>query len=453
MKRTYILNQLEKTKDLKILRANLTKCHPYDIAKVFPILNEEKRKKLYAIFSDEKLADIFSYLDDSSKYLLELNNEKIADIIEEMEPDDAADTLAEMSESASDTVYELLEKETQEEIDALTKYEEDTAGAIMNTHFIWFPAGIDIKVAMKTIVQEAPKVETINTSFVVDSGGRLLGTINLKKLIVTKSPCIIDRIMNTNFQWANVEQDVEEVVKTIKDYDVYELPVLENGILKGIITMDDAADALIEEAEEDYAKFAGLTEEEETNESVFKSIKKRLPWLSILLIVDIFVTIIISRFEYLFAIDSMTILVIFQPMILGLAGNCGTQSLAVTIRKISSNQLDSQKTIITHIGRELSLGFITGFVLGIISFILTLLVLLLKQNNSQNMFVLAAVVSVAIFISITVANTIGSLIPVVLYKFGVDPAVASGPFITTINDISSITIYFTLATLLIYNFL
>ena len=453
MKKTYILNQLEKTKDLNTLRVNLTKLHPYDIAKVFPALNEENRKKIYAIFDDEKLADIFSYLEDSSIYLQELNREKIADIIEEMEPDDAVDTLGEMPQSTSEAVYELLEKETQEELAVLTKYEEDTAGALMNTNYIFFPSGIDVKAAMKTIVKEAPEAETINTSFVVDDGGHLLGTIDLKKLIVTKSPCDVDAIMNTHFQWANVDQDIEEAVKIIKDYDIFELPVLENGVLKGIITMDDATDALIEVAEEDYAKFAGLTEEEEINESVSKSIKKRLPWLSILLILDIFVTIIISQFEYLFTIDSMTILVIFQPMILGLAGNCGTQSLAVTIRKISNYELDKSKPIFAHIGRELSLGLITGLVLGLASFVLTIILLLLMKNSEQNIFVLATVVSVALFVSITVANTVGALTPVLLYKCGVDPAVASGPFITTINDIFSITIYFTLATLLIYNFL
>ncbi len=453
MKRAYILNQLEKTKDLNTLRMNLTKLHPYDIAKVFPLLNEEKRKKLYTIFDDEQLAEIFSYLKDSSVYFQELNREKIADIIEEMEPDDAADTLGEMSQSTSKAVYELLEKETKEELTTLVKYKEDTAGALMNTHYIFFSSGIDVKAAMKTIIHNAPEVETISTSFVIDDRGYLLGTIDLKKLIVTKSPCNVDTIMNTNFQWANVDQDIEEVVKIIKNYDIFELPVLENGILKGIITMDDATDALIDVAEEDYAKFAGLTEEEEMNESVSKSIKKRLPWLSILLILDIFVTIIISQFEYLFAIDSMTTLVLFQPMILGLAGNCGTQSLAVTIRKISNYQLDNNKPILTHIGRELSLGFITGFVLGLTSFVLTLLILLLKQNSNQNMFLLATIVSISLFISVTIANTVGSLIPVILYKFGIDPAVASGPFITTINDISSITIYFSLATLFVYYFL
>lgn len=453
MKRAYILNQLEKTKDLNTLRMNLTKLHPYDIAKVFPLLNEEKRKKLYTIFDDEQLAEIFSYLKDSSVYFQELNREKIADIIEEMEPDDAADTLGEMSQSTSKAVYELLEKETKEELTTLVKYKEDTAGALMNTHYIFFSSGIDVKAAMKTIIHNAPEVETISTSFVIDDRGYLLGTIDLKKLIVTKSPCNVDTIMNTNFQWANVDQDIEEVVKIIKNYDIFELPVLENGILKGIITMDDATDALIDVAEEDYAKFAGLTEEEEMNESVSKSIKKRLPWLSILLILDIFVTIIISQFEYLFAIDSMTTLVLFQPMILGLAGNCGTQSLAVTIRKISNYQLDNNKPILTHIGRELSLGFITGFVLGLTSFVLTLFILLLKQNSNQNMFLLATIVSISLFISVTIANTVGSLIPVILYKFGIDPAVASGPFITTINDISSITIYFSLATLFVYYFL
>lgn len=453
MKKTYILNQLEKNKDLKVLKANLRKLHPYDVASSFPLLTEDKRKKLYTLFDNEQLADIFSYLEDSSKYLEELNNSQVASILEEMEPDDAADALSDMVEATSKAVYELLEKDTQEELESLTRYEEGTAGAIMNTNYISFTSGIDIKEAMRIVVKEAPKAETINTSFVILETGELLGTIDLKKLIVTKSPCKIDNIMNTNFQWGNVGQDVEDIIKTIKDYDIYELPILQDGILKGIITMDDATDALIEEADEDYARFAGLTEEEEINESVYKSIKKRLPWLAILLVLDIFVSIIISQFEYLFAIDSMIVFVIFQPMILDAAGNCGTQSLAVTIRKISDYQLDETKPIMRHIGREFSLGLITGLLLGVISFIVSILILLMQTDFGQNIFMVSFIVSLSIFVAVTVGNTIGSLIPILLNRIGIDPAVASGPFITTINDISAIAIYFTLATLLIYNFL
>ena len=370
-----------------------------------------------------------------------------------MEPDDATDTLGEFKPDASKEIFELLEKNTKEDLEVLVQYEEGTAGAIMNNNYISLAAGIDVKLAMKTVVSEAPDVETINTSFVIDKNGNLLGTVDLKKLIVTKSPCLIDDIMNTNFKWANVDEDVEDVLKTITDYDIYALPIIDKGILKGIITMDDAADVLVEEAEEDYAKFSGLTEEEEIDEPVVKSIKKRLPWLSILLILDLFVAVIISQFEYLFAIDALTILVIFQPVILGLAGNCGTQSLAVAVRSIGNDELENKKAIFKHLGREFSLGLTTGIVIGIIGFCMSFLLLILKDNTNSSNFYLSLVVSLSIFLSITFANTVGALIPIALYKCKIDPAVASGPFITTINDIISITVYFTLATLLIYNFL
>lgn len=452
MRKSNLLNIIKKN-DINTLNHTLNNVHPYDIANIFPLFDEKDRLKIYKVFNDEKLAEIFSYFDDASQYLEELDKSKAASIITNMEPDDATDVISDLDPSFSKEIYNLLEKDTKDEIENLVKHEEGTAGAIMNSNYIWLESGIDVKLAMKKIVAEAPEAEDINTSFVIDNIGHLIGTLDLKKLIITKSPCIIDTIMNTNFKSVNVDDDVEDAVKIISNYDIYDLPVLENGILKGIITMDDAADAMVDEAEEDYAKFAGLTEDEEQDESVIKSVKKRIIWLAILLVLDIIVSIIISQFEYIYEVDSLTILVAFQPVILGLAGNCGTQSLAVSVRRIANEELETRKQAFKYLLKELLNGAITGLILGIVGFGLTITMLLLKNYTSPLLLTIPTVVSLSIFGSLTLANLFGGLIPIIFYRCKIDPAVASGPFITTINDIVAIIIYFVLATLLIYNFI
>ena len=446
-----IINLVEKTEDLRELREALNFYHPLDLAECFTSLNEEDREKLYAVFTNEELANIFSYLDtpNTIEVVEDINVEKLASIISEMEPDDAADLINEFDEEKAESILKFLEDDDRIDIQKLIDYDEDSAGAIMNSNYIEIKSGSDVKDLMKVIVTEAPDAETINTSFIIDNDGKLLGTLDLKKVIVTKSPCLVDSIMNDKFIAVNANEKIEDVIRIIKNYDIYDLPVLDNGILKGIITMDDALEAIVDEADEDYAKLAGLTTSEEHYESTLESVKKRLPWLSLLLILNIFVSIVISSFDYLFEI--LTVLVIFQPIILGLAGNCGTQSLAITIRKIAQDELSQKSYVIKHLLKEITLGLGTGIILGILSFLFSSLLLYIRKDFDQNVIQVGFVVGLSIFVSLTMANLFGSLVPILLYKLKIDPAVASGPFITTLNDILAIAVYFSLATFMIFN--
>lgn len=448
-----LINLVQTTDNLEALRNELDHFHPFDIASILADLDNESRAKIYSIYNNEELAEIFTFIDsdETSEIVEDMNHQQLASIINEMEPDDAADIINEIDEEQADIIFDLLDSELSEEVKDLVAYKENTAGAIMNSNYIEIESGKDVKEIMKRIVKMAPEVESINTSFVVDPSGRLLGTLDLRKIIVTKSPCLVDEIMNVNFQSVEVNNDLNYVLKFIKDYDIYDLPVLENGILKGIITMDDALFTLIEESREDIAKLGGLSDAEDIDESIYLSVKKRLPWLAILLVLDIIVSVIISQFDYLFKVDALTILVVFQPIILGLAGNAGTQSLGITIRKISKHELDHRQGIVKHLLKEFFFGLMTGLILGILSFGLTYLFLAIKGNSELSNFEVAIVVSFSLAVSLTSANFFGSLIPIFFNKIKIDPAAASGPLITTCIDIIAVIIYFTLATTFLYN--
>ncbi|HOH18618.1 MAG TPA: CBS domain-containing protein, partial [Bacilli bacterium] len=361
-----IINLIKTTTDLNSLRIQLNNYHQRDLAESFRLLDEDQQEKVYALFSNEELADFFSYLDaeDVSEITETISEEKLASIIQEMEPDDAADLLAEYSDDRVEMIYQFIDEDTKEEISELLEYEENTAGALMNSNYLVIEQGKDIKDLMKKLVKEAPDLESINTTFVVDANNQLLGTIPLKKVIMAKAPCPVESIMNPNFKAVNVDTPIEDAVNIVKNYDIFDLPVLESGQLKGIITIDDAMDTVVEEAEEDYAKLAGLTEAEEITESTFTSVKKRIPWLAFLLIMDLFVAVVISQYDYLFALDKMTVFVFFQPIILGLAGNFGTQSLAITIRKITDHEFDYRHRILKHLIKETALGLAMGLLLG-----------------------------------------------------------------------------------------
>lgn len=444
---------ITKTNDLNAVKESLNTIHEYDIAQLLLMLDSSNRKKIYAIYNDEELADIFAYLDekDASLFLEEVSVAKKAAIINEMEPDDATDLLQESTENEQDQILNLVDEDMREDLMSLREYEEYSAGAEMTTHFISVLSGSDVKVAMKTLVSEAPDVESINTIFVVDDKEMLLGTIGLKELIITKSPCIIDTIMNPNYKFANTNTDIEEVIRLITDYDVYDLPILENGMIKGIITMDDAIDNLVDEASEDYARLAGLTTDQEKGETFTTTIKKRIPWLVVLLILDLFVPLISSLFDFVFTKTGLQIIIIFQPVILGLAGNSATQSLGIAIRSISNKSLDNKNGITKHLTKELSLGVLLGITLGLLSFVLTYAMLQLTKATTLNVFDVALTVGLSTMSALLISNFIGAVIPIIFYRIHIDPAVASGPFITTIIDVISVVLYFAFAIMFLYN--
>lgn len=441
------INNKEELKDL------LSTVHKYDIAQIIKLVEIDKKKLIISLYDEETLVEIFSYLEDEEVSLIlgDIDLNKAASIINGMEIDNASDVLEEFSSDKVSEILPLLDLDVQTDLQEITKYEEGTAGSVMNLNYLEIYEDYDVKEAMKVLVQNAPNVEVINTLIVVDHNKKLVGTLDFKKLIVTKSPCKVNEIMLKHFESVEVNDPVEDVIKKINDYDLYLMPITENGIMKGIVTIDDAFDETIDAAIDDYAKLAGLTEDEESNENVKESIKKRIPWLIILLFLDFGVSFIISIFSKV--IVAIPLLAFFQAAVLGLAGNAGTQSLAVVIRKIGENKLEENPLIVKHLLKEMILGLVTGIILGITSFIIVLGMLYLKKEVEIDPLKVGLVLGVSIAAAVTVSNLFGALVPVIFYKCKADPAVASGPFITTINDIIVVILYFGIAMLILQNYL
>ena len=439
--------------DLSTIKEQLLDLHPFDIANLFSELDEDKQKQLLSIYDNDALAEILSYVEPEQidDVLKVLSKERLASIINKMEADDAQPLLNQMNEESKQKIINLLSKDAKEDLEKINNYTPDTAGTIMNPNFVKILSQTTLKQAIKELTAMAPDVETINKIFIVDGDDHLLGTIDLKELICARMPKVVDDIMHTNYQSVNVDDDFSVVVSIVKNYDTIALPVLENNKLVGIITMDDAFDALTKESEEDYAKLAGLTEDEDKKETIFGSFKKRIPWLITLLVLDILIAIVISRFDEI--IEKVTILTFFQASVLGLSGNCGTQGLAVSVRKISLGKLNNFKEISKYLIKELFQGLALGLILGVISLLLVTGMLYLLKENSIKPIEMGYILGIAVSISVTLSNFIGVLLPIIFYKIHIDPAVASGPFITTVNDVVAILVYFGISLLILSNYL
>lgn len=437
--------EIVKNSDVSLLAASLEKYHPYDIAEAIKELDDDDIKKLFSVLSSTTLADVLSYLDheDSSEVLEDVKPEQVASVLQEMELDDASAIIDEMNYETKGDIAPFLPQDFKEQVRELNSYEEDTAGALMNPHFIKVLSGMSLKEAVKTVTKDAPSAESIDTIFVVDKEDHLLGTINLKDLITARMPKTVDDIMLSNYAYVESNANFDELTKVVQDYDEKSLAVLENGIIKGIITMDDAFDALTLTHEEDYARFAGMTEGIEKEETIFESVKKRIPWLLILLFLDLVIALVISIFDNV--LEKITVLAFFQAAVLGLAGNSGTQTLAVSVRRIANGELDGKGKISKHLLREFSQGLGIGLILGILSFVMVLLLLTITNMTELSNIKVSLVVGISIVSSVLLSNFFGALLPVIFYKIHIDPAVASGPFITTLNDIISILIYFGIA--------
>ncbi|MCI6716459.1 MAG: magnesium transporter [Mollicutes bacterium] len=441
-----LINQIHKEQDFVNIHKILIDYHPYDVADAFKRLDEEDRKKIYKALSSTELADIFEYLDeeDAVKYLEEMNLTEGAKILNQMESDDAADVINEMSEEGLDKYYlDVLPAEDRNELDTLAKYDEDTAGSIMGTNYIELNTTMDVKDAMRKLVLEANESEVIDPLFVT-SDGILKGTINLKDLIIARSPLTIDKIIDKNFIACNVNDEISTVTKKIKDYNLYAIPVLDNDKLVGVITIDDAIDEVVDEIKEDYGMMAGVTSDIDEQTSIFGHMLKRIPWLICLLALSLLISNITSQFEEV--IVEVTIFAFFQSLIFDMAGNAGTQSLAVTVRSISRHEMDNGKGIRRHLGKEFLTALITSCILGVITFITSFIYMLIRNDSMYVEWLVALIIGGSLSISLLLTEMLGAVVPVFFHKIKVDPAVASGPLITTLSDTISIVVYFGLAT-------
>ena len=366
----------------------------------------------------------------------EMNANYASEVLQNMSDDDAVDVLNLLSKTQRVSLLTIMDKHKSESLKSLLNYEEDTAGGIMTTEYVSLTPEMSVREALMHVKEKSSSAQTIYALYVVNDQKKLIAVMSLRDLINADMDDHVKNVMNKNFVSTDVAEDQEIVAQTIQDYDIIAIPVVDyQHHLLGIITVDDILDVMEEEASEDYSKLAGINDVKETKESVLQTAKKRLPWLILLTFLGMITATILGSFED--TLEQVALLAAFIPIISGMSGNTGTQSLAVSVRSISTGDMEKENKV-RHALHESASGFISGLVCSLILF--SIIVILYGQP------LLATIVGISLTTAMTVGTTIGSLIPLFMNKIGIDPAVASGPFITTINDIVSMLIYFSLAT-------
>ncbi|MEE0946967.1 MAG: magnesium transporter [Acutalibacteraceae bacterium] len=423
--------------------------HDNDIADAFEFLSPEERDKLYEILGPEAVSDIFTYLDDVDTYIDELESDEAADIIESMDADDAVEVLDELEEEKRQEIIQLLDPEIKEDIELIDSYDEDEFGSRMTTNFIEINAFVTVKQAMRELIKQAADNDNISTIYTVDNDGRFYGAIELKELILARQNTELESLIVTSYPYVYANENISQTIEQLREYSEDSIPVLspEDKTILGCITAQDIVDIMDTESGEDYARLAGLTGEEDEKETVFSSMLKRIPWLIVLLVLGLAVSTVAGFFEGV--VKELAVIVAFQSLILGMAGNVGTQSLAVTIQGLGSENLTFKEQV-RIATKELRIGFTSGLTLGVLSaVVIGFFIYFAKGYTLPLSFLTSGCVGLAMCIAMTVSGFTGSLIPLFFKKIGIDPAVASGPLITTVNDLVAVVIYYGLAWLLL----
>lgn len=432
----------------KQLLKRLDDYHANDIAQSLSYLSQTERLSLYAVLGDEWVSEILAYVEEPEPYARELGTEKLAAIINEMDADDAVDLLQKLDEADKEKLRPYLDEHVRADLQLIASYDEDRIGSLITTNFICIPKTLDIRAAMHELIRQAGEHDNISTLYVTDESGKFSGAIDLKDLIIARQNDPLDALIVYSYPYLCADEKISDCIEKIKDYAEDSLPVLnQSRQIIGIITAQDVVEAVDDEMGEDYAKLAGLTAEEDLNETTGQSIKKRLPWLMILLVLGMLVSSVVGAFEGVVAI--LPIVICFQSLVLDMAGNVGTQSLAVTIRVLMDEELGAKEKR-KLVAKESKAGMFNGLLLGALAVaFLGVYVRLFKGYAPAQAFLISFCVGVALLLSMIVSSLVGTLVPMFFKKIKVDPAVASGPLITTINDLVAVVIYYGLAWVLL----
>lgn len=435
---------------IAIIRGNLSReelidrlfdYHDNDIAEALELLTPEERKRLYSALGAERVAEIFAYLDDGDIYLKELSLKQQAKVISEMDSDDAVDILEEVDDDTKCKILGMLDKEASEDVRLLLSYDEDEIGSYMTTNFILIHNDLTVREAMRELVRQAGENDNISTIYVVDRAEQYYGAIELQDLIIAREHVELEDLISRSYPFVMDHEKISDCIEKIKDYAEDSIPVLlEDRSIGGIITAQDIVEVVDDEMGDDYAKLAGLTAEEDLNETTGESICKRLPWLVILLFLGMVVSAVVGVFESVVAV--LPIVMCFQSLILDMAGNVGTQSLAVTIRVLMDENLTTGQKV-KLMFKEMKIGFFNGAILAVMALVfLGAYIHLFKGFTLGYSLMISACVGVSLVGAMVVSSLVGTLTPIFFKKVGVDPAVASGPLITTINDLVAIVVYY-----------
>ena len=450
-----ILSIIRSSASPLALREKLEDYHENDIAAVLPELREAERKKLCRVLDPETLSDIFSYLndeEDAAALLGELDVRRAVEVVSRMEPDDTVPMLRHLSREKRDVILDLLDTETRKDIALVASFDEEEIGSKMTTDYIEMPLGATAKEAMASLALQARENDNISTIYVLGKGRTFYGAVPLRDLITAKEDTALTDLTMTSFPYVYAQELVEDCIETLKDYSEDSIPVLDhqNRVL-GILTAQSLMELSDAEMDEDYARLAGLIAQNDLKESVGESVKKRLPWLLILLALGLVVSSVVGLFEGVVA--QLPLIIAFQSLILDMAGNVGTQSLAVTIRVLTDETIPVRERF-RLVPREMQVALLNGLLLGLLSFGLVGLYLTLAKQVAVTMaFAMSGCIGVSLLLAMVVSGLFGTVIPMFFKAIHVDPAVASGPLITTVNDLVAVVVYYGLTWVLLLQFL
>jgi magnesium transporter len=434
----------------RLLRRNATthlskivnKTHAADLSSVFSSQSLSNQRKIFDLIEgSERKGDLFSFLGETDlhAFIQEMDIEEIVEIFENMPTDDVADILGRLPEAQADAILKKMKDEGSEEVEGLLRYDDDTAGGIMVPDFIAMLEDLTARQAIESLQKEHMDVEMPFYLYVVNEHHRLVGVSSLRQLVVVPPDTPLKEFMATDVFFVQTDMDQEEVAKIVARYDLLAVPVVdETHRLVGIVTVDDVIDIFRQEATEDILKMAGAGEEFVETQTVLSSTRIRAPWLFASALGGIVALFIIGRFEA--SLQKLAYLAAFIPVIMGMGGNIGTQSSTIVVRGLATGRLNI-RDIWVVVGKELAVGMILGLIYGA-------LVGVVAQVQHAT-FMLSLAVGLAVISSMAVAALVGSIFPMLFARINIDPAVATGPFVTTAIDIVSVFFYFSIATTLL----
>ena len=436
------IEQLIKSKNDKQLEVLLNDMHHADIAEILDELDFDEASYVFKVLDSEKTAEILLELEDDLRenILSRLSAKEIAEELDELETNDAADIIGELSQDLkAEVISELQDVEHAKDIVDLLRYDEETAGGIMHKELVKVNENWNVLTCVKEMRIQAENISRVHSIYVVDDEDRLKGRLSLKDLLTTSSRTAISDVYIRKLNSVRVDTEDVEVARIMQKYDLEAIPVVDElGRLVGRVTIDDIIDVIKEEADQDYQLAAGISQDVEADDSIIDLTKARLPWL-VLALLGGFVTVkVLGLFEP--AMEEHGKLFFFTPLIAAMAGNVGVQSSAIIVQGLANNSLSG--SLFNRLIKEVLLSLLNGVILAIILFLGSHFLLNVE-------FIIGFIVTIALVSVIVIASLIGTFIPILLDKFGIDPALATGPFITTSNDICGILIYFSIAKMIL----
>lgn len=415
--------------------------HPGEQADIFIELERPDREFVYEALSPEVFTDLFEKLelDEQEQFIQEMPRAFAVRVLNDMFSDNAADLMTELPDDFMNELFELMDETEATEVKDLMRYPDDTAGAIMTTEFIVLKADKTVGATLEDLRELGPEAETIYYLYVVDTDHRLVGVVSLRDLIVSPLDIQIADIMGRRVVSAHVLADQEDLARTVQKYDLLALPVIDSeDHLLGIITVDDVMDVIERETTEDFEELSATKGSSDLNMGPVEAAMKRAPWIISLMFLGMITASTIGGFEE--TLEAIVLLAVFMPLVMGSAGNAATQSLVVAVRSIALGTIN-RKNVLKMIRRE----FGTGVLLGLACMVVIFAVITVLYDSA----LIGIIVGLSIFASLSVATIVGTLVPLIINRLKLDPAVASGPFITTVVDNLGLIIYFTVATSLL----